>query len=443
MGTGLKKFARKTIYNLKYPGAILPRIPSHQFPHEPSPEYYIRTKMNILKDELVKRDVTRNIGSLYTLPHSAATNIYKQLIDLNPGNLGRWTDDESKTSSTTKIEYEVIHKLIELYHGDHSSLTGYVTTGGTEGNIFTMWSGVKFLEQYCPVKSICVLKSSLTHYSVHKAGDICRLPQYIVPLNNKTWNIDSLGFTSTIQSLHKKGFRGFILPLTLGYTSTGTSDDIAAITRKATEFEKNLPGTKFFIWIDAALNGLILPFLKDTFLPFHTPLIQALVVDFHKFGMVPYPAGVVLFNKLLAQLIENPIDYLAETDSTLLGSRSGIPAASIWIMMHTLGKKGYKNIAKRQLSIKRYFISQLTQLFPTITVITQPSSLTCGVIFHNFTHQRLHNRIEDKYSLYPGKTDLVFYPRNTQTHILYKFFFLPHMNMDVIKELLSDLRHAT
>jgi len=439
MRTGLKILTRKGFNQFKRPSLLYRGIPKHTFPDKPTASIQIKARLYGLESELKQWNISYNLGSLYTLPHSQATQAYKRFIDYNPGNLGSWSDDVTQTYATTQLEYEVIHNLIDLYQGNHENLGGYITSGGTEGNIYCVWLGRTYLEQYCKASEICLLKTSLTHYSIRKAGELCNIQQFLVPLSKTDWNIDREGFKSSVEALYKQGYRGFIVPLTLGYTSIGTCDDVEAITNKAEKLKGIFKGIEFFFWIDAALNGLITPFLTNDFQPFLSTNIQALVVDFHKFGLVPYPAGIVLYRKTLRKLIETPIDYLWEKDATLLGSRSGVPAISIWMMIHSFGKEGYRRLVEEQKENKEYFVKQIKSISPKTQIITHTHSLTCGLIFHGLKDGRLPQVIEDKYSLYPGKTKLLFYPKDKKEEVIYKCFFLPHMKKKVLEEFIEDI----
>lgn len=439
MRTGLKTLLKKITNQLKHPTLLYSGIDVHVFPETPVARIRTKARLHALRSELKQGDISSNLGFLYTRPHNVATEAYKHLIDYNPGNLGSWADNLPKTNTTAKLEYEVIHKLINLYHGNHNDLTGYVTSGGTEGNIFSVWLGRTYLEKYSKPSEICLIRTSLTHYSIRKAERICNVPEFLTPLNEQEWNIDKQGFIETISYFYQEGYRGFIIPLTFGYTSTGTCDDADTIIKTAELLKKQLKGIAFYFWIDAALNGLITPFTDERFSPFANSNIQAFIVDFHKFGLVPFPASIVLYRKTLKKLIEQPIDYLSETDATLSGSRSGIPAASIWMIIHTLGKSGYRQLVQEQRGNKQFFIEGIKVLSPKIQVITHPHSLSCGLIFHHLKNQHLPQRMEEKYSLYPGKTNLLFYPDRNTEQIIYKCFFLPHLKKQVLEKFLMDL----
>ncbi len=222
---------RQALDQFVRPSLFYPGMSGHFFPNKPTPIFKIEARLHGLKSELKQRNIKHNFGSLYTPSHSHAVQVCRRFIQYNPGNLGNWSDNAAKTYATTQLEYEVIHNTIDLYHGDQKKLSGYITSGATEGNIFSVWLGRTYLEQYCESTNICLLKTSLTHYSVQKAGRLCNISQFIIPLNKDKWNIDNQGLKTSIQDLHNQGYRGFIISLTMGYTSTGTCDDINHITQ--------------------------------------------------------------------------------------------------------------------------------------------------------------------------------------------------------------------
>jgi len=441
MNTGLKILIKKIIDKFKYPKFLYSQMPIDVFPNASSSKFQTKARLFGVENELKNRSIAFNLGSLYTLSHPVATQAYQLFIKYNPNHLGNWSNKEPK-QGTEQLEYEVIQEMIDLYHASKEGIEGHTTSGGTEGNIYSLWLGRLYLEKLCAKDTICLLKTSLSHYSIRKAGNICNIPQFLTPLNSQEWNIDVKNLSKKVKNLYKIGYRGFLLPLTIGYTSTGTQDNIQEITKTIKKLEKELKNTHFYIWIDAALNGLIEPFINENFEPFASPLIQTLVVDFHKFGMVPYSSGIVLYRKSLRKNIELKIDYLQEKDNTLLGSRQGASAASIWTIIHHLGKSGFRNLIFQQLKNKNYFIKNIQNIFPEAEITTHKNSLTCGVIFHSLKNQRLPKFLEEKYWLYPGLTNLVFETNIKKRQIIYKFFFLPHLKKRVLEEFFSDLKQA-
>ncbi len=391
------------------------------FPQEPVFPLFIKLRLWLLKGELkkIKSKTDKFFSHLAPYPAPIAIDVWRQFLLYNPNNLGNWSISslpKKQLFGTRVFEKEVIWKMIDLYGGRKENLEGYITSGGTEGNIFSAWVGRNYLEKEGVDKEkICLVKTSLTHYSIEKASDIVGIPTFITPLNSKNWGMDIDCFAKTIQSLHKRGFRGFLLPLTLGYTVTGTADPYLEICLKIREIKKKIKNIKFFVWLDAALNGLIEPFLNSRFSPFALPEVQTVLTDFHKLGLAPYPAGIILYRTQLRSLIEKNIPYLAEKDNTLLGSRPGISAVACWSAIETIGKSGAKELIEKNLAKKKRWVTSVrkTQKATIKRIISPPRSLTVALILKQKT-------ITD-WNI--SKMRLVF-ERKIKTYRIATFFFL-------------------
>jgi len=409
------------------------------FPALPTNRREIKIKLDLLEEELSSWNPKSRLGTLHTEPTRGSMAIWKRFIKYNPNNLGNWSYQKGELLGTKKVEREVILTMIDLYGESSRRIEGYLSSGGTESNLFSIWTGRKYLKGLNKKNKICLLRTSLTHYSITKAADICNIPDYLVPLNREHWNMDKHGLEQEIIRRYRNGYRGFLIPLTTGYTLTGTSDDINGTIKTIEYLNKKLKHFNVFIWIDAALNGLIAPFVTNDFKPFASSYVQTVVVDFHKFGLVPYPAGIILYRKNLRKLIEKTIDYLPEKDSTIAGSRTGISAIAIWAQLHLLGKSGYRYLTERQIKNKKYFIKSIQAKLPGVKIITDENSLSCGLIFNPCKNKKLPINIENKYGLYAGKIRCLFYPNTWERAIIYKFFFLPHTTKTIVGDFIYDV----
>jgi len=126
---------------------------------------------------------------------------------------------------------------------------------------------------------------------------------------------------------------------------------------------------------------------------------------------------------------------LPEKDNTVSGSRSGISAVAIWSMMHYFGSQGYKKLVKKCLANKRYFCSLVNEKLPGAKIITDPQSLTCGLVFKSAITLK---NIVQKYGLYPTKKTFLFLPEKKE-YVIYKLYFLPHLRRKIIDEFINDL----
>lgn len=353
------------------------------FPHKGKGAFWVSKQLLFIIRELKKFKKYIGLGNLMTYPSWIATFCWRLLISYNPGNLGNWTIRGKRIDNVTGIfEAEVITKMLDLYHADSKLFEGYFTSGATEANIFSSWVGRKYLQRKLGENAnIILLRSDLTHYSLRKAADVVGVHTERIAVRDDWQGMDAGALSFTLEKLYKKGLRGFLLPLTLGFTLTGTDDDVETLAKTVERFHKDHPDTHFFLWIDAALAGLVQPFTNASFAPLHNPHIQTFAVDFHKFGKVPLPAGLVLYRKELRKLIERPIDYLTEKDNTLLGSRTGISPVAVWSNIEYLGKEGFVKLVERNLEKKKRFIKTYTT-HKDLEVITSPHNLSLAIVIH-------------------------------------------------------------
>jgi len=414
---------------------------SKQFPKKGFGYLITTIQLYLLKINWGKKQVSNNFGYIYSMPHPISVKAYNLFLNRNPQNLGNWTIDNSNLDETHEIERQVISKIIYLYKTENKKLEGYITTGGTESNLFSLWIGNKYLQTKVKKNKICVISSALTHYSISKSADVMGIKKFITPLNISEWSIDDNGIAKTIAFLYKKGYRGFLIPLTYGYTLTGTKDNVKLIESKLKELKKKLRNIHFFVFIDASLNGLIEPFINNKFKPFKSSLVNTFSVDFHKYGFAPYPAGIVIYKKNLRRYIEKTIDYLPEKDNTLLGSRSGLPALAIWSLIKCLGFNGYKKIISEQLKNKNYFINNIHRLNPESEVITNTYSLSCAINFRSDKKTKLPRYFERKYGLFLTKKRLFFYPNIYKDTNMYKIYFQPYIKRGTINQFLSEYKN--
>lgn len=399
---------------------------SVSFPNEPLSAKKIKRKITNLKNDLDNFRQKNSPAYLLKYPPRIAIEIWKKIIPFNPNNLGNWSiNSKEKVYGTQLFEQKLIKQMINLYQGNSNDLEGYITSGGTEGNIFSAWIGRKYLEQKLDSNQICLIKNSLTHYSITKAADIINVKSFDVGINSKNWSLDHQSLKKEISQLYKKNYRGFLISLTLGYTLTGTNDDIESIIKIIRELKKQYLDIKFYCWIDASLSGLSIPFTQKSFAPFTYPEIFSIVVDFHKLVGAPLPSGLIIYRKKLRKLIEKVINYLPQKDNTLLGSRSGIAPVASWALINSLGRKGLVKMIKKHLQEKKKFINKYSQQ-SGIKFITSPNSLGAGIML-NSTINHHKKYFAENYDLHFKKVNIKF--SNYQKKVtISKLFFLGQQN---------------
>lgn len=338
----------------------------------------------------------KDIGSLYKKP--SFRSLFPGMIGMygNENNLGNpFSENVAQTDYVAQLEKEVILENIRLIKcGD--KLEGYVTSGGTEANLFLMWVGKKWLTEKRKGESILLL-SDFAHYSLKKAADITSTKIVELPVNDR-YQIDC---ASLIQIINKQilcGNLSFLLPLTVGYSSTGTSDSIDEIVNLLEQIKAENQEVDFFVWVDGAAQGLIKSHIDLKFKPMANQLIQGYLVDFHKFGGVPVPAGVVLYRPRLRKFFEQKVGYLSELDATLLGSRPGSSVLSIWGSLIFSSFSDRRRNFKKLHAKKQNFIKKLKRIKPLVGVINENNSLTLAIAIDD-AFPKLDKIAEEKFGL--------------------------------------------
>lgn len=269
-----------------------------------------------------------------------------------------------------EFEQEVLNFYADLVDAPQDNIWGYVTNGGTEGNMY----GIYLARELFP--GGMVYYSEDTHYSVSK---ILRMVQAksIMIRSQKNGEIDYQDLAETI-NIHRD-----VAPIifaNIGTTMKGAVDDI----KKIHQIMQDRAIKEYYIHADAALSGMILPFV-DNPPPFKfSDGIDSISVSGHKMIGSPIPCGIVLAKKNNVDRIARSVEYIGSYDTTISGSRNGISPLFLWYAINTRGVKGFREIARQCFKIADYAIEKfqregidawrnensITVVFPRMSPIT-------------------------------------------------------------------------
>jgi histidine decarboxylase len=349
----------------------------------------------------------------------------KLLADFMPNNLGNWSINKPNTLGK-KLEKQIV-EIMKNYYQSPAKIAGHFTSGSTEGNIYAAWIGRNYLIKKLGIQStekISFLFNSLTHYSISKAADLINVKSEELAIDQKNWNIDLDFLNKTLEKLYKKGIRAFLIPLTIGYTVTGTEDNVEEICKITEKFKKNHKGVEFFLWLDAAFSGVSKIFTENDFKPFDNKSIQLITTDFHKLLAVPYSSGLVLYRNTLTDYIKRDIPYIGLVDTTLLGSRSGMSVIATWFTLINLNKKKLRNIFLKAIAKKEKFLKTISQENLNLEIINNPDSIQTCLICKDKKSLKL---LATKYQLRELNCRLLF-SNGYETVNSVKLYFFPKFN---------------
>ena len=249
---------------------------------------------------------------------------------------------------TREFECEVVEWFARLMHAPNENWWGYVTNGGTEGNLY----GLYLARELYPEGMVYF--SQDTHYSVSKNLRLLRMP-HIMIRSLPSGEIDYEDLNETLR-IHRD-----VPPIifaNIGTTMTERVDDIDRIQGLL----QDLAIPHSYIHADAALCGMTLPFIKGAPRFDFAAGIHSLSISGHKLIGSPVPCGVVLALKQNVDRIARSIEYVGTLDTTITGSRNAITPLMLWYAIRTRGVEGFSQIVNECLACAEYAVEKLNAM---------------------------------------------------------------------------------
>ena len=262
-------------------------------------------------------------------------------------NVGDPFQDSAFPANTKHLERDVLAWFATLLR---APLTwwGVCTSGGTEGIEY----GLVHARTRYP--DGLVLHSSAGHYSIPKLVAKLRMAAVTVRAG-ADGQLDHSDLREVIRAHRDKPL---IIIATAGTTMTEAVDDVGLIRTALAE----VPVQRAYIHVDAALSGPPLALLAPNCRPAFDLAdgADSVSVSAHKFLGCPFPAGVYLTGHPGGP--GERVDYIATTDTTLAGSRSGHAPLIIWYAINTHGIDGLRRRAEDCRRVAAYAVSRLEQI---------------------------------------------------------------------------------
>ena len=171
------------------------------------------------------------------------------LLQHSANNVGDPFHDSLYRVNTHEFEREVVTIFANLMRHSPDETWGYVTSGGTEGNMY----GLYLAREMFP--DGVVYFSQDTHYSVRKNLRVLNYRNIMIrSLDNGEIDYEDLRETIRINR-----HLPVVVMANIGTTMKGAVDDLDKIR----EIFDDLAISSSYIHVDAALSGMILPFVDD------------------------------------------------------------------------------------------------------------------------------------------------------------------------------------
>lgn len=277
-------------------------------------------------------------------------------------NCGDWERYSNYPLNSFEFEKEVIQHFSELFGIPFENSWGYITNGGTEGNMFGCYLGRELFP------NATLYYSQESHYSVVKIAKLLRIRTRVVEsLKNGEIDYDDL-----VKKIAIDGERHPIIFANIGTTMLGAVDNIEIIQQRLQD--AGIPRDDFYLHADAALAGMILPFVHDP-QPFSfTDGIDSICVSGHKMIGSPIPCGIVMAKRKNVSRISVDVDYISTGDQTISGSRNGHTALFMWAALRSRSFQDWRQRVQRCLVMAQYAVDRFQDA--GISAWRNPNSIT-------------------------------------------------------------------
>ena len=263
-------------------------------------------------------------------------------------NVGDPFVDGSMHINSREFEREVLSFWADAFRAPKDNWWGYVTNGGTEGNLY----GLYLARECCP--DGIVYYSQDSHYSVSKNLHFLNMRNIMIR-SKKNGEID---YEDLRETLRINRDVPPIIFANIGTTMTEARDDVGRIRELITD----LAIPSYYIHADAALCGAYAPFLKPRPSFDFVDGAHSVAISGHKFFGSPIPCGVVIARKDYVNRIARSVAYIGNLDTTISGSRNGLTPLILWYAIKSLGKRGMKSRVDESLKLAAYTVEKLRDL---------------------------------------------------------------------------------
>ncbi len=267
------------------------------------------------------------------------------LLQFAANNVGDPFAGSNYRLNTHEFEREVVAEFARLTQAPEDGWWGYVTAGGTEGNMYGLYVARELFPE-----GICYFSED-THYSVAK---ILRL-QHTRNIMIKSAPEGHFDYEDLRETLRLHRDVPPIIFANIGTTMKGAVDDLSIIRGILDDLA--IPSS--YIHADAALSGMILPFVDKPQAWDFADGADSISISGHKMLGCPLPCGVALARKVNVDRIARSIEYVGALDTTIAGSRSAFAPLMLWYRLRTLKNEGIREMVQTSLQNAEFAVQQL------------------------------------------------------------------------------------
>ncbi|WP_375779077.1 histidine decarboxylase [Bradyrhizobium sp. ma5] len=270
-----------------------------------------------------------------------------RFLKFTGNNLGDPFEPGTYRVNSHAFECEVVEFFAQLFRAPDDGFWGYITNGGTEGNIYGLYLG----RELYPDGVAYFSRDS--HYSVSKAARLLRLEHAVV----ESQSHGEINYDDLARKASNERNRPALIVANIGTTMKEGRDD----TSKIRAVLREVGVRESYVHADAALCGPYAPFLNPKPSFDFEDGADSVTISGHKFLGAPMPCGVVLARKSNVRRVMRAIDYIGSSDTTLSGSRNAYSPIVLWYAIRCLGIAGIKRMFDQCEQLAAYTADELNE----------------------------------------------------------------------------------
>ena len=249
--------------------------------------------------------------------------------------------DPTTFPSLLKFENDVVD-MARRHLGGDVQVVGNFTSGGTESIILALKTARDWFRQQRPEVDVPEVIVPITaHAAFHKAGHYLGIKVITTAVDPKTYKADVGAMRAAMND------KTMLVVASACSYAHGCVDPVAPIAAMALK-------AGILCHVDGCMGGFLLPYFRRLGqdvpdFDFRVPGVTSMSMDFHKYGLCPKGASVVLYKDeaLRKFQIYACSEWTGYTmiNTTIQSSKSGGPLAAAWAVLQFVGDAGYMKIA--------------------------------------------------------------------------------------------------
>lgn len=268
--------------------------------------------------------------------------------------------------SLGRIQSEVVGITAGLLHGEHAA--GFMTSGGTESILMAVKAARDRGRAERAITEPEIVLPASAHAAFHKAAHDFGLRVRKVGVR-PDWRADVDQVADAVND------NTVLVVGSAPQYPQGVIDPIPEMAAIAAE-----AGANFHT--DACMGGFVLPFMEQLGHPippwdFRVEGVTSISADLHKLGYAPKGASVILHRSKDLRRYQTFVfdDWLGGfyASPNMQGTRSALPMACAWAILHHLGTEGYLRLTEKTIRTHRRLVDGIRAV-PGLTVLGEPDA---------------------------------------------------------------------